>query len=636
MQLTIADRKRHNLEPGSAEWLAHRAEQFNAGDTGAALGCDSNKSRTDLLDELQQGFGQEVGYFQQRVFDAGHRVEALARPLAERIMGEELYPFVYSAVALAAANGAPLLQRRLGASVDGAPLSAKAKLHWECKSLNDELRSALPHKGQADIANNDAKRLPKKYRTQMCQQALVRGSEAVLFSACEFDAQGNVVDERHAYYEPEPELCEEVIRGWVQLEQDLASHKPVVHAERPKGEKLEAIGLPMVRVMGSVVESNLPAWRQMAFARIEAINRDLKTDEDFGQAKEDVKWLDEGAKAVKKLKADVLGQMVTVNEVVTTLDEIVAMQDRTRRELERLVESREKEIRSEVCAQYEHQAAAHRLKMVARIEALQLSTQPSALIPALTHALVAADFAKAIKSKRTIKSLHDSCGAELSRVKIALSSVTDRVELNLKHFQAECLDWRHLFMANEMATLVLKEEADFQAVCGQRIQQAKKADEERRQREEAEAQRRREAEEARRRQEETLAAELAERRRQEEAQRATAAPVPASAAYPQAVGQPPLTTGAAPAPSATVLRMPATTPAPSPAPSAPPTLKLGTINERLGLFQVTADHLAELGFPVVATDKGAKLYRDGDFPAMCRAIASHAEAVGERFSLVAA
>lgn len=59
-------------------------------------------------------------------------------------------------------------------------------------------------------------------------------------------------------------------------------------------------------------------------------------------------------------------------------------------------------------------------------------------------------------------------------------------------------------------------------------------------------------------------------------------------------------------------------------PIGEPTLKLGTIQERLGGLPITAANLADLGF--VAIQKGAsKLYHDESFPAMCDAVSMAAQ-----------
>jgi hypothetical protein len=59
-----------------------------------------------------------------------------------------------------------------------------------------------------------------------------------------------------------------------------------------------------------------------------------------------------------------------------------------------------------------------------------------------------------------------------------------------------------------------------------------------------------------------------------------------------------------------------------------PTLKLGEINARLG-YTVIAEFLASLGF-VATTDRAEKLYRESDFPTICRRIADHTLALAFR------
>jgi recombination protein RecT len=86
----------HTFQQGSRAWQEHRFECNNASDAAAMLGCDDNRSRTDLLDSLHLGFQPDVGSFKQGIYDEGHRSEGLARPLAEAIMRDELYPLVLS------------------------------------------------------------------------------------------------------------------------------------------------------------------------------------------------------------------------------------------------------------------------------------------------------------------------------------------------------------------------------------------------------------------------------------------------------------------------------------------------------------------------------------------------------------
>lgn len=53
-----------------------------------------------------------------------------------------------------------------------------------------------------------------------------------------------------------------------------------------------------------------------------------------------------------------------------------------------------------------------------------------------------------------------------------------------------------------------------------------------------------------------------------------------------------------------------------------PTLKLGDINNRLEVVSVSADQLAKLGF-TATVDRGARLYRESEYPLICAAIRRH-------------
>ena len=78
-----------NLIQGGMEWHAHRSQHWNASDAPAMLGISPYKSRTALLDERKTGINQDIDAGTQRRFDDGHRFEALARKLAEQIIGED-------------------------------------------------------------------------------------------------------------------------------------------------------------------------------------------------------------------------------------------------------------------------------------------------------------------------------------------------------------------------------------------------------------------------------------------------------------------------------------------------------------------------------------------------------------------
>ena len=50
--------KTHDLIQGSPEWLAYRAQHFNASDAPAMMGCSPYKTRAQLLAEMHTGIAE--------------------------------------------------------------------------------------------------------------------------------------------------------------------------------------------------------------------------------------------------------------------------------------------------------------------------------------------------------------------------------------------------------------------------------------------------------------------------------------------------------------------------------------------------------------------------------------------------
>lgn len=609
-------------QQGSAAWKEHRAKCFNASEAASMLGAGKYASRTELLDEKVTGLARDVSPQQQALYDRGHAAEAAARTLVEQKLGSDLY-------AITAA-----------AEVDGMVLSAS----YDGLTIGKDV--AFEHKlwNEALAAQVTAGELEPHYYWQLEQQLMIVGAERVIFVVSDGTPERFVSME----YRPVEGRREQLLAGWAQFHKDLEAHLPVVHKETPKGIKGEALGELTVRVAGSVVQSNLPEWRAMAVARIEAINKELKTDEDFGQAKVDVAWLEESARAVKDLKERVIAQMADVSEIIKTLDGIVKLQDRTRLDLAELVKRRETEVRGEVCGERTRQLAEY------------LSAEGRRAGFPITMADVEADFTASIKGKRTIKSLHDAADSHLARCKMAASALADRMQENCQHVRERAADEMHLFP--DLGPLCRKLPEDFQLVVESRLTKHREqvaAAAARKAAEEKAAADRKAAEDA-----------AAEQRRQEESARAAArdattsglasGPATSTQTFAESVVSQPVQRApiygdqvyhqggpggmgyGAPAGRAFVqdgpmvqegdtVRVPVRI-----VPAGPPTLKLGTICERLG-FTVTAAYLAELGYPGVKGERNSVVFHNEDFRAICAAIVSHVtEAAHKDWSTVPA
>ncbi|MBP9149215.1 MAG: YqaJ viral recombinase family protein [Rhodoferax sp.] len=591
----------HNLTQGTPQWHAHRLTHFNASDAPAMMGCSPYKTRSQLLHEMHTGLVPEVDAATQRRFDDGHRFEELARPLAEDIIGDDLYPVVGSL-------------QRLSASFDG--LTMDRKVSFEHKSLNADLRECME-------GEDESNRLALQYRVQMEQQLLVAGAEKCLFMASKWNGE-ELVEERHCWYASDPKLRQRIIDGWLQFAADLADYTPPV--AEVKAVAAPQFGLPAVsiQVNGSIaLIDNLQVFGAALTAYIERINRKPKTDQDFADLEATVKTLKNAEDALDAAESGALAQTDSIDSMRRT----VAMYRETARTnrllIDKLVkvekESRKLAIVSEAAAD-----------LVSHIKALNARIG-SSLMPAITS-----DFPGAVKGLKSIDSMRDKVATELARCKIEANGIAGNITDNLRTIDAHP---DHAFLFADAAQLVLKEPefvvmaiknrvADHQAKEAARIaaETARIAEQERI-KAEAVARARADAEiaaataKARAEAHAQVAADAAAKRASNEAiakaqaisesNSALAHVVIAPTAIPFETVQKPI------ALEVVALEV-----------LGPPTLKLGQIAERLG-FTLTADFLKQLGFEPAAIDKSALLFHEQDFPLICQALIEHIETICE-------
>lgn len=548
-----------HLVQGTPEWHAHRAQHFNASDAPAMLGCSPYKTRAQLVREVATGIGADVDAATQARFDAGHRYEALARPLAEKLIGEELFPCV------GVADGSPH-----SASFDGLTLMGDTA--FEHKTLNDELRQAIH-------PDNSINAIPKHYRVQMEQQCMVSGAERVLFMASKWNG-ADLVEERHCWYYPDPDLRAEILAGWEQFAADVAGYVPeVAPAPAAVGRTPESLPALSVVARGMVEFSNLAEFREKALAAIAAVNRDLKTDDDFATAELTVKAFKTGEEKLEATKAQVLGQMADVDAVMRTIDEVSAQMRAVRLELDKLV-TREKEARRAEIVQ----------KGVAGVRehyaAVNATLGPHAL--AVPASLVA-DMGAAIKGKKSLTSMRDAVDAAVAATKIAASQQADRVRANVAILAEQPEDVQMLF-ADRVQLCATKATDDLRNLIAARVA------------------------EHRNRESKRLEAERIERAQQIPAAGVPAAQQPLDGAANNAG----VATGSRNAPPSESVTRGSLSPAPLPSKR----IKLGDINGWIAPLSITADGLASLGFKPVGTERAAKLYSANDFPRICQALAT--------------
>ena len=539
--------KVHNVQQGTPEWHALRSSYFTASEAPAMMGASKFQTRNDLLTMKKTGIVPDVTPQQQAAFDRGHATEEMARPLVEEMIGEELYPIVGTS-------------GNLLASMDGATMLGDVL--FEHKLWNEKV-----------VTQIRAGALDPHYYWQLEQQLLVSGAERVIF-VC---SDGTKDRFAHLEYSPVAGRREQLLAGWAQFEQDLGEF--VV-----KEAKVEAIGaapdqLPALRidVTGMVTASNLDAFKSHALAVIGDINTDLSTDKDFADADATVKWCGEVEDKLKAAKEHALSQTESIDVLFKAIDDITAETRRKRLELEKLIKARKDIIRSDMVMDAAKALQAH-------IDQINETLNSRIRMPR-----VPADFAGAIKGKRTIDSLKEAADAELARAKIEASRIADLIRANLKSLNELAI--KHGFLFHDAQELVLKANDDLVALIKVRINEHEL--------QQAEL----------KRQEEEKAQQLAAQQRQKAAEPVVEQPVKAPQ-EPELVAATPIkTTAATQQPVDDGQR-----------------IKLGDISTRLG-FTLSAEFLRSLGFEAVERKQGAQLYRASDFPRICVALVHHIQAV---------
>jgi putative phage-type endonuclease len=583
----------HNLIQGSTEWLAHRKNFFNASDAPAMMGCSPYMTRTELLTLVKTGIAPEVDPITQRRFDDGHRFEALGRPLAEKIVGEDLYPVTGS-------------RGKLSASFDGITLDDSTL--FEHKSLGESLRAAIRQQG-----GNANDFLAPHYKVQMEQQLLVAGAERVLFMASKWNGD-ELVEERHCWYTSDPALRAQIVAGWEQFERDLADFVPTAAEVKPTGKAPEALPALHIVINGGVSASNLDEFKETALGAIRSVNRELTTDVHFADAEKAVRWCSDIEDRIKAAKDHALSQTASIDALFKTMDEISAEARRVRLDLDKLVKARKEAIKGEIVAG----GVAALAKYIRELNA----SMPADYMPT-----VPADFGGVIKGLRTVDSIRNAVDTELARAKIHASEIANLIRVNVGLIDAASAP--HLF-AFDIKGLVLKNSDDLSNVIALRLntEEKRKADERERIRAEeaARLERERQAEQReQQRQAEIAAAALVYR--QQEAAKAGHAQI-TEAQTPQQVLK-----AEAPAPDATA-RGVSVTASPSVGsmgagqsadadPDDGSRLTLGELNTRLAPISISGAGLSELGFEPVQQIKNSRLYRACDIPKIFKAIEAH-------------
>lgn len=403
-----------NIKQGSDQWLAVRQQHFTASEAPAMAGVSKYQTRTNLLDQKKSGIAKEVDAHTQALFDKGHAAEANARGLAEIIIGDELSPVTMTFDV----NGLKLLASLDGITFDGETI-------WEHKLWNEKLADA--------VMNNH---LPEQYKVQLDQQLIVSGAKKALFMVSDGTKEKMV----HCWYETDMTREDALMDGWKQFAFDLENHVPTVHIEKVEAEQVQALPVPSVVVRGEITTSNLSEITPKFDAYLSGIKTELSTDTDFADAEANAKNCRETAKRIEALQGNIIAQMVSVNEVNSTLENYKEAFNKIGLKLEKAVKEQKETLKTNAV-------------MKARNDYSDFITALNKdCIVVLHQNLVAPDFAAAIKGIKTIESMHSRINDALAKGKVEATTLANEIKAKIEFINEASKGYEHLINVPHLAT----------------------------------------------------------------------------------------------------------------------------------------------------------------------------------------
>lgn len=436
--------KMHALIQGSPEWDALRAAHDTASEASAMMGASPKIKRSELLRMKATGSEKQFSdWVRENLLEKGHEAEAMARPIAERIIGAELFPVTVTKGFTDAGMALSLL-----ASLDG--ITEDGDITWECKLWN-AAKAASVRDGE----------VPDEDKWQVVQQLAVSGADRCLYMVSDGTEERTV----YCWVALQDGQLQDLLAGWRHFNMDRATYQPVEETPPVIAEAVEALPTVFVQVSGSVaVQNNLSTFdKALRFFLAETLITSPVTDQDFADLDLQIKAMKKAEEALEAAEAQALAQVREVDDFKRTKDVLYELVRKNRLASEKLYKAEQERRKLEIRKNGESQLAEH-------IRALNDSLGGGVFLPN-----VPADFAGAMKNKRTIASLEDAVATELARAKIAADRLAAGIAENLDVLREVATGYEFLF--RDRQELVQKDKEAVELIARQRVEEHKKAEE---------------------------------------------------------------------------------------------------------------------------------------------------------------
>lgn len=162
----------------------------------------------------------------------------------------------------------------------------------------------------------------------------------------------------------------------------------------------------ILKIQSAIVASNIDDVAASVRAEIAKVNTDLKTDEDFAAAEQQVKDFKNAEDAIKEARDAALSEAQDVRKLLDTTDEIIALLAQTRLALDKQVKAQKAKVKEEITSRTRD--GIH--KALAGCDArLQAAMRKVLRIDELDGVL-----AEAAKGKKTLAGLEKGCAEVLA------------------------------------------------------------------------------------------------------------------------------------------------------------------------------------------------------------------------------
>ncbi len=207
----------------------------------------------------------------------------------------------------------------------------------------------------------------------------------------------------------------------------------------------------VLEITGQVVASNLADFEAKASAVIAGIRTELVTDDHFAEAENNIKSCETVELHLAQAKLDIIQQSKSIADAIATIDRIDARFSEKRLVLKKLVVSEKEKRKNDIISEYRK-----------RIDTLVAASPVAHGFTVDTQ-----EFRNAVKGKRFVAKMEESCGAIVESMKERLSQLENSYAIAIATIEEKEKDFPGLFP--DKRTLALKGIADVDVVIESRV-----------------------------------------------------------------------------------------------------------------------------------------------------------------------